>query len=114
MFLIYTPHITTRIQYIFQYVFEERFGLEITNLPADFAIVFGSIKCVDRANAADTVFKIRPERLKAIANWRDNTHTGDDYSALGHDDIALSLKRGSVSCFPFRRFAPSGRVFLRS
>jgi hypothetical protein len=57
-------------------------------LPADFAIVFGGIKCVDRMNAADAVLQIRPKRLKAVANGRDNTHTGDDYSSLGHDDIA--------------------------
>ena len=28
MFLIYTPHITPRIQYIMQYVFEEQLGLK--------------------------------------------------------------------------------------
>lgn len=30
MFLIYTPHTTNRIRYIFQYVFEEKFGLAYT------------------------------------------------------------------------------------
>jgi DNA mismatch repair protein MutH len=69
-------------------IFEELFGIEIADLSPDFTIVLGGIERVDGTNAADSVLQIRPKRLNAVANWRDNTHTGDDYSALGHDDIA--------------------------
>src|SRR5436190_777390 len=96
------------------WIFEERLGIEIADLSPDFAIVSAGIKHVDRTNAANAILQIRPKRLKTVANWRDNTHTSDDYSALGHGDIALRLKRGSVSWFPCRRFAQSGRVFLPS
>ena len=101
-----TPHVL--------WIFEELLRIEIADLSPDFAIVLGGIERVDRTNAADAVLQIRPKRLKAVANRRDNTHTSDDYSALGHDDIALRLKPGSVSWFPCRRFAQSGRVFLPS
>jgi len=80
-----TPHVL--------WIFEARLRIEIADLSSDFAIVPGRIKRVDRTNAADAVLQIRPKLLKAVANWRDNTHTSDDYSALGHDDIALRLKR---------------------
>ena len=101
-----TPHVL--------WIFEELLRIEIADLSTDFAIVSAGIKCVDRGNAADTILQIGPKRLKAVAKWRDNTHTSDDYSAIGHDDIALRLKPGSVSWFPCRRFARSGRVFLPS
>src|SRR5262249_17988459 len=99
-----TPHVL--------WIFEEQLGIEIADLSPDFAIVSAGIKCVDRSDAADAILQIGPKRLNAVANWGDNTHTSDDYSALGHDDIALGLKRGSVSWFPCRRFAQSGKVFL--
>src|SRR5262245_49379978 len=101
-----TPHVL--------WIFEERLRIEIADLPTDFAIVSGGIKRVDRTNAADAILQIRPKRLQAVANGRDNPHTGDDYFALRHDDIALGLQRGSVNWFPCRRFAQSGRVFLPS
>ena len=82
-----TPHVL--------WIFEELLRIEIADLPADFAILPGCIERVDRTNAADAVLQIRPKRLKAVANRRDNTHTSDDYSALGHDDIALRLKRAA-------------------
>ena len=71
------------------WILEERLRIEIADLSADLAIVPGGIERVDRTNAADAVLQIRPKRLKVVANRRDNTHTSDDYSALGHDDIAL-------------------------
>ena len=71
------------------WIFEERLGIEIADLSPDFAIVPSCIKRVYRANAADAILQIRPKRLNAVANRRDNTHTGDDYSALGHYDITL-------------------------
>ena len=101
-----TPHVL--------WIFEELFGIEIADLSPNFTIVFGRIKSVDSSNAADAVLQIRLKRLNAVANRRDKTHTGDDYSALGHYDITLRLKPGSVSWFPCRRFAQSGRVFLPS
>ncbi len=84
-----TPHVL--------WIFEELLRIEIADLSTDFAIVSAGIKCVDRSNAADAILQIGPKRLKAVAKWRDNTNTSDDYSALGHDDIALRLKLGSVS-----------------
>src|SRR5262245_3206368 len=87
------------------WIFEELLGIEIADLAADFAIIPTSVKSVDRSDAANTALQIRPKRLKSVADWRENTHTSDDYSALGHDDIALGLKPKSVSWFPCRRFA---------
>src|SRR5262249_17212349 len=96
------------------WIFEEQLGIEIADLAADFAIIPASVKSVDCTVSADTVLQILPKRLKSIANRRDNNHTSDDYSAFGHDEITLRLKPKSVSWFPCRRFARSGRVSLQS
>jgi hypothetical protein len=71
------------------WIFEERLGIEIANLTTDSAIVSGNIKGIDGMNAAHPVLQIRPKRLEIVANGRDNTHASDNYSALGHDVIAL-------------------------
>src|SRR5438552_2460200 len=48
MLLIYTPHITNRLQYAFQYIFEERLGLEFsfTNNKEDFVYNVSDLKIV--------------------------------------------------------------------
>jgi hypothetical protein len=71
------------------WIFEEWLGIEIADLSPNPAIVSGGIKRVDRMNAADPVLQIRPKRLEIVANRSDNTHTSNNYSARGHDVIAL-------------------------
>jgi len=71
------------------WIFEERLRIEITNLSPDPAIVPGGIERVDCVNAAYAVLQIGPKRLEVIANRCDNTHTSNDYSALGHEVIGL-------------------------
>src|SRR4029453_3036114 len=91
-----TPHVL--------WIFEELLGIEIADLSPDFAIVSGGIERVDRTIAAAAVLRFRQKALQAIANWRDNTHTSDDYSALGHDDIALSVKAWKRQLVPMPTF----------
>src|SRR5262249_2360497 len=91
-----TPHVL--------WILEERLGIEIADLSPDLAIVPSGIKRVDWANAADAILQTRPKRLKATANRRNNTHTSDDYSALGHDDKAFSFEAWKRQLVPMPTF----------
>src|SRR4029077_664171 len=93
------------------WTFEERLRIEIADLSADFAIVLGGIERVDHTNAADTVLQIRPKRLKVVANRCDNTHTSDDYSALGHNDIVLSVEPWKRQLVPMPTFCTVWKSF---
>src|ERR1044072_1852956 len=98
-----TPHVL--------WISKERLRIEIADLSPNFAIVAAGIKRVDRTDAADAILQIRPKRLQVVAKRCGNTHTSDDYSTLGHDDIPLRLKPRSISWFPCRHFAPSEKAF---
>src|SRR4051812_8927410 len=97
-----TPHVL--------WIFEEWLGIEIANLSPDLAIVTGGIERVDSTDATNTVLQIRPKRLKAVANGRKNTHTGDDYSALGHNDI-LEVETWKPQLLPIPTFCTVWKSF---
>ena len=67
--------------YIFR-VAEKWFRVEAAHFTADLAIVAGRVKSLDFANAADTLLKIRPERLHVVSDRRDRAQTSDDDSSI--------------------------------
>ena len=63
---------------------EEWLWVEVPHFAGDLAIVPSSIECLDPANSANPILKVRPKRLHVIANGRDGAEASNDNSAIVH------------------------------
>ena len=63
---------------------EEWLWVEVPHFAGDLAIVPSRIECLDPANSAYPILKVRPKRLHVIANGRDGAEASNDNSAIVH------------------------------
>ncbi len=67
---------------VFLGIVEDRFRIEVAHLARDPAVVAGRIEARDLDDAAAAFEQVLPEGFEFVAQRRDDTHSGDDDSAV--------------------------------
>ena len=68
-------------------VLEICLGVKVDYFATNLAGVVAGIHCLNQADTAFPCNQAGPKGLKVVPHWRNDSHPGDDNTAVGHNNL---------------------------